>query len=317
MRPVGFTLAALLASAPAVLAQAPPVPLTPTAPTGSPVPLSPVAPPGGPVPLSPVAPLGGPVPITTPGAGTGAPAFPVSSTPVAPAAAPSDPRLTQHLKGWEDAMRGTTNFRAEFELTRTESTFSKATEYSGSVLCMKPNLARLRLVEKTKPANYEAFICSGNAVFHYDGARKTMTQHMINPNVGANGGDNLMLDFLSGMKAADALARFDISLPKDPDQYYVYFLIKPKLPKDRQEFEEVRFAIYGATLPATHKHLSYLPSQVFVKKPNGDTEMWRFKDLQTNLVGVDAKVFQYEAPPKDWTIQQAPPQGGPPAPPMK
>lgn len=253
-------------------------------------------------------------PIATPGTGVTVPAVPVTQPPVVSApvltpATPSDPRLMQHLKGWEDALRNIVNFRADFETTRTEATFGKTTDYTGSVLCMKPNLARLRLVEKNKPANYEAFICSGNAIFHYDGVRKTMTQHLLNPAV-ANS-DNLMLDFLSGMKAADALARFDITLPKDPDQYYVYFLIKPKLAKDRQEFEEVRFAIYGPNLPPTHKHLSYLPAQVFVKKPNGDTELWRFKDLQTNLVGIDAKVFQYEPPPKDWTIQQAPPQAIP------
>jgi|GEM_PF-853776 len=302
MRPVGFTLAALLAAAPAVLAQAP-VPLSPVAPPGT---TAPIATPGSGVPVGPGFP-----------SGAGVPAVPVSSTPVPGIGAqPADPRLMQHLKGWEDAMRGTSNFRSDFETIRTEPTFGKTTEYSGSVLCMKPNLARLRLVEKNKPANYEAFICSGKAVYHYDGARKTMTQHLIAPNL-ATGGDNLMLDFLSGMRANDALARFDITLPKDPDNHYVYLLIKPKMARDRQEFDEVRFAIYGPNLPATHKHLSYLPAQVFVKKPNGDTEVWKFQGPQTNLTGVTAKHFDYEAPPKDWTIQQAPPQGGAAAPPLK
>lgn len=285
MRPVGFTLAAFLFTAPMVTAQAP-------------------------VPLSPTAPPGTTAPIATPGTGI-APGQPVA----APAAV--DPRIVQHLNGWEQAIRGATNFRADFDIHRTEATFGKTTEHSGSVLCMKPNLARLRLQEKPKPGTtpdpknplpYEAFICSGKAIFHYDGTRKTMTQHIIDPAVAANG-DNLMLDFLSGMRAEAAMSRFDISLPKDPDAHYVYFLIKPRLPRDRQEFEEVRFAIYGPNLPEPHKKMSYLPAQVFVKKPNGDTEVWKFRDMQTNLPGVEPKHFQYEAPPKDWTIQQAPPSG--------
>ena len=198
-----------------------------------------------------------PVPLPTPGAG-GVPALPVSNTPApVPAPAPAAAgTLDGHLAAWERAMGGTINFRSDFETTRTEAVFGKARVYVGSVLCMKPNLARLRLSETANPANYEAYICNGRSVFAYDGNAKTLTEHTMDANAAAAGGDNLMLDFLSGMKAEDARRRFDLTLARE-DAHYVYLDIKPKMPRDRQEFEQVRFAIYG---PAT-KHLAYMPAR--------------------------------------------------------
>ncbi len=297
MRSVAVTLAALLAAALAASAQAPaggPFPVNlPTVP-GAYDPANPrlATPGGGGVPALPVA--GGPV------VGGPAPAL-----PAAPGAVVSNPQLVAHLREWEKAMRGTVNFRSDFELTKKDATFGKERAFAGSVLCMKPNLARLRLDEKANKANFEAYICNGRSVFHYDGSSTTLTEHRLDPAAMA-GGDNLMLDFLSGMKAEDAQSRFDLSLFKE-DQFYVYLDIKPKLPKDRQEFEQVRFAIYG---PNT-KQLAYMPAQVWLLKPNGDTEFWKFSNPQTNLPGVDAKLFAGEAPPKGWTVRQAPPMGGP------
>src|SRR5262249_28853509 len=97
------------------------------------------------------------------------------------------------------------------------------------------------------------------------------------------------------------------------DSTYVYMMIKPRYPRDKQEFEEVRFAVCGPNLPPASKHLTYLPAMVYLKKPNGDTEKWSFKSQQINLVGVEPKLFDYEAPPKDWTVQQAPPPGATPS----
>lgn len=278
MRPVGFTLAALLAAAPVAGAQVPPV--TPGAPVpGAPVPGAPVAQPGG-----------------------------------APAA---DPKLDPHLAGWEKKMGGLTNFRADIHLTKKEAVFNKPREYEGSVLCMKPNLARLRLDALPKPApgkpaaDFEAYICDGKAVYEYNGLKQEVTEFTIAPNVGPGGGDNLMLDFLSGIKADDAKRRFDIKLFNEDDNY-VYLDIKPRLQKDQQEFLHVRFALYG---PRTQ--VAYLPAQVWMQKPSGDTELWKFSNPQTNVAGIDPKqVFVY-VPVQGWPLKkfQPPPPpgvGGPP-----
>ena len=96
-------------------------------------------------------------------------------------------------------------------------------KYSGQVLCMKPNFAILRLnndSDKTG-ADYEAFICNGKAVYEYNGVAKTVTEWKLpDPKTNPAGAtDNLMLDFLSGMKAKDAKERFVLSLFKEDENY--------------------------------------------------------------------------------------------------
>ena len=261
MRPVGFTLAALLA-APVAWAQVPGV---------QPVPGAPVAQPG--------------------------------------AAAP-DAKLDPHLKGWEQKMGGLTNFRSDLALTKKESTFQQAREYTGSVLCMKPSFARLR-IETTakalpgKPVDFEAFICNGAFVYMYNGLQQEVTEYKLPPNVGAAGGDNLMLDIVSGIKADDAKRRFDIKLFNE-DANYVYLDIKPVQQKDQQEFTHVRFALFG---PRTQ--FAYLPAQVWLQKPNGDTELWKFSNPQINVPNVDQKVFDY-VPVPGWPLKKAQPPPPPP-----
>jgi TIGR03009 family protein len=266
MRLVGFTVTALLAAALAASAQPP------------------VAPPG--VPGSPPPPA------------------------VLPAAQP-DPKLDAHLKEWEKRMGGVINYSADIELVRTDAVFKKERKYGGGpknnsrVLCMKPNLAILRLENATNPVDYEAFICTGQHVYEYSGLQKTVTEYTLAPGAGPGASDNLMLDFLSGMKAEDVKKRFNITLFKE-DQYYVYLDIKPILPKDQQEFTHVRFALYG---PATK--FAYLPAHVWMMKPSQDTELWKFTNPQTDLQGITKDVFKY-TPVPGWEFKRAP--AGPPTP---
>ncbi len=276
MRPAGFTLAALLLAGSIAWAQ-------PPRPAGAPV-----GQPGG-VPQVPgVAP-------PPPAAGVGG----------------SNPKLDEHLAKWESTMGSLNNFRVELGLTRKDAVFQKARDYSGVVLCMKPNLAVLRLDYAGDPskADYEAYICNGKSVYEYNGLQKTITEWKLpdqknNPN-GAT--DNLMLDFLTGMKAKDAKARFDLTLFKE-DAHYVYLDIKPIMGRDKTEFQQLRLALYG---PNTK--YAYLPAQVFMIKPNGDSEQWKFTNPQTNLAGIDEKVFQFVKVDGFQFRQGQPPP--PPAPP--
>jgi TIGR03009 family protein len=202
------------------------------------------------------------------------------------------------------------NFRFELGLTRKDAVFQKPKEYTGVVLGMKPNYAIVRLdyTGDPKKEDYEAFICNGKAVYAYSGLERAITEYPL-PDPAKNPGgatDNLMIDFLSGMKATDAKQRFELKLYNE-DQHYVYLDIKPILGKDKQEFQQLRLALYG---PNTK--FAYLPAQVYMVKPNGDTEMWKFTGPQTNLPGIDAKVFEYKPVP-GFELRRAQPQ--PPAPP--
>jgi TIGR03009 family protein len=259
--------------------------------------------------MIPAAPPG--VPAVPVGQPAGQPA-PVQPPPGQPPAA-GNPRLDAHLAGWEGTMRGLVNFRSDFSLTRKDAVFQKAREYSGSVLCLKPNLARLRLGNVTDKNDYEAFICDGKSLFFYSGLERSITEFKLPAGAGAGASDNLMIDFLSGMTSQAVKQRFQISLHNE-DANYVYLDIKPLMPKDRQEFESARFALYGPNVPKPN--VPYLPVAVYLVKPNGDSESWRFTKPETNLAGVDARYFQYEKV-DGFQLKQAPPAGqAPPGQPM-
>ena len=210
--------------------------------------------------------------------------------PPGPGAAP-DAKLQAALEGWEKAAGALTNFRYTLTLKRTNPTFPNAPKlYSGSVLCMKPSFARMRLAyDGDKTGNeYEAFICNGKAVYEYNGLAKTITEWKLpDPKANPAGAtDNPLLDLLSGLKVKAARERFDIAF-KAEDDTYIYLNVKPKLAKDKVEFLELRLALYTAKAP-------YLPAGVYLVKPSGDTEEWSFKEPQTNIPKIDEKVFQYE-----------------------
>lgn len=238
--------------------------------------------------------------------------------PVPPAGQPpagvpaADPKLDGHLLQWEKRMTGVMNFRAEFSLNRKEAVFQQPREYTGEVLCMKPNLAILRLENTKNKVDYEAYVCNGKSVFEYNGLSKTITEIKLPANAGAS--DNLMLDFLAGMKAADAKKRFQIALFKE-DPNYVYLDIKPLLGKDKTEFEQLRLALYGPGVQAPY--VPYMPAQVLMVKPNGDSESWKFTKLETDLPGVQANMFQYREVPGFQFRQAPPPQPPGAAPPPK
>jgi len=249
---------------------------------------------------------------------TAAWAQPPAAPPGAPPA-PNTARLDAHLAGWEKTMGDVKNFRVELALKRSDpaatggGVFKTDKDYTGVVLCMKPNYAVLRLDytadlndKDKKKKDYEAYICDGKAVYAYNGLQETITQYKLpDPKTNPGGGtDNLMLDFLSGMKAKVVKERFDITLFKE-DEYYVYLDIKPLLGKDLQEFKQIRLALYG---PNTK--FAYLPAQVYMLKPNDSTEQWKFTNPQTNISGVDEKVFQYKDVP-GFRFQKAPEQPPP------
>ncbi|MDY3553822.1 TIGR03009 domain-containing protein [Gemmata sp. JC717] len=241
-------------------------------------------------------------------------------------AEPVAPLVAEHLKAWEEKTAALTNVRAEVGLTRTDSVSQKSTAYSGQVLCMKPNCAVLRLnnaADKTG-TDYEAYICNETAVYYYNGIAKTVTEFKRPPADRAAvtvpddnpvrrwlarlyGPAHLFqrppLQFLTRVKARELQEQFDISVYKT-EENYIYLDIKPRLGKDQHEFKHLRLALYG-TGPATAK-VAYLPAQVYVLKPNDDTEVWKFTNPQVDLPGVEPKHFQYvEIKEKGWTLQKA------------
>ena len=127
------------------------------------------------------------------------------------------------------------------------------------------------------------------------GVQKTIIEIKLPPNQAYP--DHLMYDLLFGVMAAGMKERFDISVFKTDDNY-IYLDIKPCADKDRREFTQIRLALYGPG-EATAKY-AYLPAQVYVVRPGGDSEVWKFRNPQVNLPGVSAANFAF-VPVKGWS----------------
>ncbi len=251
---------------------------------------------------------------TPPAAGNSPPAGAVHLPPVT-----AESRLDAHLAAWEKVMSGLVNIHVTIALKRSDpaatGVFKSEKEYKGELLCMKPNYARMRLVytgDRTGQ-DYEAFICTGREIYAYSGLDRTITEWKLpDPQQAGGSTDNLMIDFLAGMKAENLKRRFQITLFNE-DQYYIYLDVKPLLAKDKEEFKQLRMALYG---PRTGG-LAYLPAQIYVVKANDTIEQWTISNHKVNIPGIDPKrIFRFEDVP-GFTRRQAPqgPSAGRPQPP--
>ncbi len=281
MTRAGLTLAAVLAAAPA-FAQVPPA-APPTAPGDARLPVP----------------------------GAGAPAAAPQPAPPVPA------ELIAHLSAWEKVMQGATNFYCkDVSVVRKNLVLRKESTSVGEIRCLKPNMAFLRLERKPAPGqkpdphNFEAVICTGQEVYEYDGSAKAVKIYKL-----TNGGigDNLLLEFMSGsLKANDVVRRFDLKLLKQ-DQAYIYLEIKPRLPRDKTEFESMILVLFRPDLPKLER-LAYLPRTVVIRRNNGqEEETWNFPDPGVSVPGIVKEHFQPAALPKDWKVEhvQQPSSVGP------
>ncbi len=242
-----------------------------------------------------------PVPVQRPPLNAGA--VPVAGAPAAvPAAAPVSPALEAHLKAWETRSAGVQTMYTECEMVRKDLVRRRELNYTGSIACMKPSLARMRMDNKATKGDYLAYICDGSYVYEYSGLDKTVTQIRIPPGGKGGVGDNLLIEFMSGnLTAADVKARFEVSLAKE-EEFYVHLQIVPRFAKDKQDFDSMLLVLFG---PGA-REMAYLPAIVVMKKNNGqEIEQWTFKKPIANAQGIKREDFQYVKPAADWQIKAA------------
>lgn len=238
------------------------------------------------------------------------PGMPPQGTPTAvvqpaPAAPPQlDPKLVAHLLAWEKEMKLVDKFAVEATLTKTNLVTKRDEKKAGSIWVMKPNLARMNIKkvptpgDKDNPNDFDAFICTGKMLYHYDGALKTVTEISL----GTNGaGNNLLLDVMSGMTAQQLVNRFEVALLKE-DKNYVYLEVKPRNAEDKSDFETMTLVLCSPTVQGR----AYMPRMVQFKKANGqEVESWDFPDPKVNPAGMKAGDFVYQAPPTGWRVERA------------
>jgi TIGR03009 family protein len=222
-----------------------------------------------------------------------------------PAAAPAaiDPAVVAHLQAWEAKHKTLTSLNCEVEEKKIDRLKKRERSFTGSVMCMKPNLAWMNVKSTTEPNFYQAYISDGNSVFEYESGEKTVTEHKI---AKANGvGDNLLIEFMSGsMTAQQALQRFDIRLEK-AEQHYVYLQILPRLPKDLQDFSKVRLVLYTDALKP--QGWEYLPAAAVITSPTEQfEEQWTFKNPTLNHPNIKPDLFKFKDPGPGWTRKLGP-----------
>jgi TIGR03009 family protein len=214
-----------------------------------------------------------------------------------------DPQVVAHLKAWEAKMAGLKVMYTQCEVTREETLLRKAKKYSGSVVCMKPNYARMRISSPTDTNDWEAYLSNGKNIYVYNGSRKELTWYDI-PAGNTGVGDNLLMEFMSGSLTADAaLRRFDMKLvqPATPDENYLFFEVKPRLTRDKQEFETMQLVLYSPTIKKELQPWTYLPRMVQLTKNNKElVETWNFTQPTLNDERYTVKDFQPVDPGKDW-----------------
>jgi TIGR03009 family protein len=189
----------------------------------------------------------------------------------------SGAELGRILKNWEAAMKNIKSLSARLSRRTVDKVFQSTEEFIGTAKYMRPNLARLELYKKNKPAVYEKYVCTGTFLYAYRQQEKKIIYYELPKNNRGKIGDDNVFTFLFDMKAKDAQTRYDLTLLPAPakDKWYYYVLIKPKKAQDIKQFSKARLVLNKTT---------FMPRQLWFQEPNGNTITW---DFPTIVIGAD------------------------------
>jgi TIGR03009 family protein len=178
-----------------------------------------------------------------------------------------------------------------------------------SKLNMKPD-AKGKLVPVINPKNgkwdkrrVETIVCSQNEVWQYLHENKQILIFPLAKGERQRALEEGPLPFLFNMKAAEAEARYEMSLVKQDAQYYVVKVI-PKLKEDQESFKTAFLYLEKTFL---------LPTRIALLNADGKSSRdYLLRDIKSNEP-VDDKIFK-GGRLKGWMVQnnpaaQAPQQG--------
>jgi TIGR03009 family protein len=227
-----------------------------------------------------------------------APVLPAQSTTLgaAPALDPRNP-LDGVLLQWQEAIGKIDTLAAQLTRTTVEKAFQSSEVFEGYARYKKPNLALMHIVQKSRPAVYEKYICTGAFLYAYvPQERKIRVMEMPQGKGGQISPDHF-LAIVFNTKAADVKGRYDLSLlpPPPNDKWYDYVLIKPKTADDRKDFARARVVLNKTT---------HLPRQLWFEQPNGNEVTWDFPRLTVNSADVKRTDFVMPQLEKGWEFER-------------
>jgi len=254
-----------------------------------------------------------------------APGSPASKKDSPPATTPglsekNQKFLDRYLELWEQRMGAITALETKIILTEVEAGPPPTkTVYTGEASLLKPNFAKMLLKDKDNPANtkkWRHFVADGNInekgdgpyLWEYDYAKKVARVQSL-PKNGI--GDNTLMTFLFGPKAADLKKRFDLSIDVDDDkkhnEFFLHIGIRPKLKEDMQEFEKAELVLWKNNKDPKYADVWMLPARLWFQHPNGNQVMWQFENMTTQKKFLPRDFKAPGFPDKDWKSDWAVP----------
>jgi TIGR03009 family protein len=191
-------------------------------------------------------------------------------------------QLDTVLGGWDKSLASVRSVHAACQRTTLDKVFQSKEVFTGSVTYLKTPgqgiRASLELRKQTAqgPSStiFEKYIYTGSQLYEYAPATKVIRIHDLPPSGPGQIGDDNFLSLVFGMKAQEAMKRYDLTLTTGAadlvtvtpsDKYYYYVRVQAKYAHDKADFTTARLVLWRNT---------FLPKQVWFLQPNGNQMTW-------------------------------------------
>jgi TIGR03009 family protein len=241
---------------------------------------------------------------------TGLPAGAQQAAP-APAASPDDAKLDNYLQRWENEVQKVETLTAVLNRTDKDKTLDSTTKLVGNAQYMRVgtgptalNLARCEMALEGRRELAEKLVCTGTFLYVFRPGQKEIKSYELPKPKPGQVADDGFLSLLFGTKRTEARKRWDLKLLKE-DQWYIYVLILPRTPQDRNEFKRARLVLNKD---------SFLPAQLWFETPNGNETTWDIPTINKNVT-LERRLFDKPELPAGWKmVPGIPPSSAPAAP---
>lgn len=211
--------------------------------------------------------------------------------------------LDQYLAYWDAKMSKVESLKTGISLT--EKSGGKAQAFTGDASLLKPNYAKMKLVDVTAPKetrHWRHFVADGDYLWEYRYTQKTIGVEKLEK----GGVDNTLMNFLLGMTAAQMKERYHLSIdvddPKKRTDHYLMIDILPKRVEDQREFKKAQLVLWISQEPKYAERIM-LPARVWFQQENGDEKAWVFENMAP---GVKLSKADFTAPSKPddtWKVE--------------
>jgi len=238
---------------------------------------------------------------------------PAQTQAARPQAKPTDPRMKQLLAEWEKRSARLNSLSVRISRVDEDPAWDEKVRYEGRAFLESPNRACLdfkKVIEatanaKAKLVDFERIVCTGSEVWQYRSDTKQIFIFPLDKESQKRALEEGPLPFLFNMRAAEAEARYQMSVLRETSEYSVISVL-PRLNIDKESFQQAFLQLNRST---------YLPMRIVLISPNGKAR----KDFTLSEVHENVKIppenFQGRPLPKPWQVvrdlgdeKAAPPQ---------